>query len=235
MALIWNNKSNTEAGVVVEYFPDQPGPRRRMETVKVAGRNGDLLVDLGAWENYSQPYHIYFNAGNNGTPAAARAVRSWLQAPLGYCRLEDSYDPDVFRMAYYAGPADIENIMNRFGRATIRFTCKPQRFFKSGETPIKISSSGTVLVNHHFPSLPLIRVNGSSAGTLTIGNYTVRIDRLSSYIMLDSDLQDAYQGLQNKNSDIYAPEFPVLQPGENTIAWSGGITSLEITPRWWTI
>lgn len=235
MALIWNNRPSTDVGVVVEYFPDQPGPRRRMQTVKVAGRNGDLLVDMGAYDNYDQPYKIYFNAEREGTPAAARAVREWLQAPRGYCRLEDDYDPEVFRMAYYAGPADIENIMNRFGRGTIRFNCKPQRFFKSGEVPVRVDTSGTVVINEHFPALPLIRVNGSGAGALTIGGCTVRIDALDGFLLLDSDLQDAWQGLQNKNNDIYAPEFPVLQPGENVVAFSGGITSLEITPRWWTI
>ena len=128
MALIWNNRPSADVGVVVERFPDQPGPARRMQTVKVAGRNGDLLIDMGAWDNYQQVYRVYFNAERRKTPAAARAVRAWLQGPRGYCRLEDDYDPDIFRMAYYAGPADIENIMNKYGRAVLRFTCKPQRF-----------------------------------------------------------------------------------------------------------
>ena len=30
-------------------------------------------------------------------------------------------------------------------------------------------------------------------------------------------------------------EFPKLVPGSNTISFSGGITSVEIIPRWWTI
>ena len=46
---------------------------------------------------------------------------------------------------------------------------------------------------------------------------------------------NAYSGLQNKNMDIEAPEFPALLPGENKIGFSGGIQKVEIVPRWWTI
>ena len=29
--------------------------------------------------------------------------------------------------------------------------------------------------------------------------------------------------------------YPTLQPGENTVSWSGGITGVIVTPRWWTL
>ena len=83
--------------------------------------------------------------------------------------------------------------------------------------------------------MPLIRVSGTGAGNLYIGKYTVVIKSIDDYVMLDSDTQNAYKGTINKNSTISAPEFPVLEPGESGINWSGGITSVEIIPRWWTV
>ena len=54
------------------------------------------------------------------------------------------------------------------------------------------------------------------------GAYTVQISELDEYVMLDSELQDAYKDTLNKNSTISAAAFPVLEPGENTISWDGG-------------
>ena len=68
-----------------------------------------------------------------------------------------------------------------------------------------------------------------------MGEYTVQIKALDGYVILDSDSQNAYKGTLNKNGTIYAPQFPVLERGKNFISWDGGITSVEITPRWWTI
>lgn len=230
----WAGRSSDEVGITVEHYPALDGPLRRIETIQVPGRNGDLLIDTGAYGNYEQEYDIYFSAGRDRAPAGARAVRTWLQATTGYQRLEDSYDPEFYRMAYYEGPVEIENIMNRFGRATISFSCKPQRWRKDGEYPITCAWGGSIY-NSGFPALPLIRVNGTGAGNLYIGKYTVAVKSIDDYVMLDSDTQNAYKGTLNKNSTISAPEFPVLEPGENGINWSGGITSVEITPRWWTV
>ena len=91
--IFWAGVPSYSCNVVVERFPNQPGPSRRYETIQVAGRNGDLLIDTGAYDNYTQPYEVYFNANQNKTPAGARAVRAWLQSPIGYQRLEDSDEP----------------------------------------------------------------------------------------------------------------------------------------------
>jgi phage-related protein len=53
--------------------------------------------------------------------------------------------------------------------------------------------------------------------------------------ILDCDLQNAYNGNGNRNMYIDAPEFPVLKNGENKISFSGGITKIQIIPRWWEL
>lgn len=230
----WDGKCSSDVGVVVERYPNQNGPERRLEVIQVPGRNGDLVIDSGAYNNYAQNYEIYFNAGENHTPKQSRMVREWLQAPPGYRRLEDSYDPEFYRLAYFLGPAEIENIMNQYGRMIISFVCKPQRWRKDGETSCLLTVPQTIY-NESFPALPLIKINGTGAGNLYVGNYTVKITSLDEYIMLDSETQNAYKGTLNKNSTISAMEFPILQRGENPISWDGEITKVEITPRWWTI
>ena len=75
---------------------------------------------------------------------------------------------------------------------------------------------------------------GSGSGTVTIGNTTVSLTDISEYVMLDCDIQDAYKGVVNKNSTMTG-SFPKIEGGEQVVSFTGGITSLEITPRWWTL
>ena len=91
------------------------------------------------------------------------------------------------------------------------------------------------MINEWFPSLPLIRINGSGSGKLYIGSYILQINILNDYLILDSATQNAYKDTQNKNSDVSISDFPTLQPGSNRISWDGGIASVEITPRWWAL
>ena len=232
--IVWAGKSSDELNLTVETYPDRPRPAKKYSVVSVPGRNGDLHIDTGAYANYTQFYDIGIRGRERGLPQAARTVAQWLYAPTGYKRLEDSYEPDVFRLAYFSGPQDIENILNSLGRATIEFSCKPQRFLKGGDQPVTVQS-GTVLYNNTaFEALPLIRITGSGAGRLQVGEYVVEIKSLSSAITLDCELQDAYNGTVNLNNTISAPEFPMLIGGDNEISFTGN-WNVEITPRWWTI
>lgn len=146
----WAGKCSNEIDVVVERYPNQNGPERRLEIIQIPGRNGDLIIDSGVYNNYAQSYEVYFNASKNRTPKQSRMVREWLQTATGYQRLEDSYDPEFYRLAYFSGPAEIENIMNQYGRMTISFMCKPQRWRKDGETPLTLTVPQTIY-NELFP------------------------------------------------------------------------------------
>lgn len=233
--IYWAGTSSDDVGAVVEYYPSLPRPRRKYSTITVPGRNGVLLLDENAYENYTQPYDIYIRGGRRHLPQKARAVAGWLHGPQGYQKLEDSYEPDLYRMAYYEGPTDIENILNSFGRATIEFNCKPQRFLHAGDRTIRLESPGTLANPTDFQALPLITVYGSGAGVLAVGGVTMAITSISSYVVLDSDTQNAYKGTENKNSTISGQDFPTLPAGNTAISWSGGITAVEIVPRWWTL
>lgn len=234
--IYWAGVSSDDVRVVVEHYPQVTLPSRKTETKSVPGRNGDLLFVEDAFSNVVQPYDVYISAEAMRIPSAARAVAAWLYAPAGYQRLEDSYDLDHFRIAYYNGPTDIENILNRFGRATISFNCKPQRFLKLGEHAVSFNSPAVLRSPSRFPAIPMIRVYGSGAGSLFVGEYTVTFSSIDGYVDLDCETQNAYKGVANKNASVsFSPDCPRLIAGENQISWSGGITSVQITPRWWTL
>lgn len=228
----WHEISSDDLHVVVERYPDVVMPSRKMEKISVPGRNGDLLIQQDAFENVQQRYEVYISAETPRLPTIAHKVAEWL-CVKGYQRLEDSYWLDTFRLAAYQGGAEITNVLNRFGRATIEFDCKPQRFFKYGDF-FETMSKNQVLHNPSpYTAKPIIVIQGSGSGTLTLGGKTLSLTDCNG-ITVDCDIMQVYKGTTNKNSTA-SGAFPELPEGDSSITWTGGITGVKLKPRWWTI
>ena len=233
--IMFNGKCGYEtANIVVQKYPERTIAKRKYDIVSVPGRNGDLYFSQDAFENVVQEYEVYISAEREKLPAMARKAADWLQAEPGYHELWDSYEPEIFRLAYYSGSENIENIFQRFGRMTLAFSCKPQRFLNSGKEAVSFSVPGQLYNPTMYNSKPVVTVFGTGSGTVTIGGTTFTLAGITDYIVIDSDIQDAYKETLNCNS-MMSGEFPELLPGENVISWTGNITGISIIPRWWTL
>lgn len=234
--VIFNGISSQDYGIQVEHPPDYQVPARDFETVHVPGRNGDLVIDKGSFQNVTRTYELAVGNAEKDFTSMANRIAEWLSSASGYARLEDSYEPEYYRMAAFYDTEQIENVLSHAGRVTVDFDCKPQRFLKTGEDAVELYS-GTVLYNPTgFASLPSFTIYGTGSGVLYVEGYTVRISSIGGSIVVDSDIQDAYTNTVNRNADITLDSgFPKLAPGENGISWSGGVTGVEVVPRWWTI
>ena len=234
--IYFNGISSEKYGVLVEHPPGYSYPEKEIEFVHIEGRNGDLTIDKGSYQNVTRSYDLAVGDESVKFSKLANNLSSWLHSSRGYARLEDTYEPDYFRMAIYSEGNDIENILQHAGRVTVEFNCKPQRFLKSGDIPLRITNNKSLFNPTNFESNPLIVVNGSGNGTIKIGDYTITVNGITSGMCIDSELMDVYKGSTNLNSKVVLPNsFPRLVKGENTIQFSGGVTSLEVTPRWWTL
>lgn len=100
---------------------------------------------------------------------------------------------------------------------------------------MKYAETGRMSNPTMFPSRPLIRVEGT--GTFTMDGVTVTIADCNSYVDIDCELMDCYEGSINRNKDVTFStyDFPLLRPGNNEIEIISGITSITITPRWWRV
>lgn len=235
----WDGRSSDDLHVIVEHHPFFMIPERKMEVISVPGRNGDIIITQDAYENVEQEYDLALIGLEETLPQTVRAVMEWLMRPAGYARLEDSYNPDVHRLAYYRGAVDVENRFNTLGRATVTFVCKPQRFLNSGERPIS-AFNGMKLTNPAvYTAKPLIAVKGAGEAVLTVGDSEVTISDIGTggEIDIDCESMSAFYGTTNLNGAISINgEFPVLKAGDTEITWTGsGVTGVTITPRWWTL
>lgn len=231
--MIWfDGRSSDDFAVYVEHYPPRPIPERKTERVSVPGRSGDIIYIQDAYKNVLQSYDIYISAERQRLSLAAMAVANWLCAP-GYRRLEDSYDMEVYRLAMFTGGVSLANTLNMFGRATVTFDCMPQRWLKMGEYTRRFDAAGTLINPTGMTALPLITVRGKGAGTLIVGGKTLKLTDCNG-ITLDCSTQNAYRGTSNLNNTVTG-SFPALGAGKSSISFSGGVTAVDIVPRWWSL
>ena len=235
---VFNGVGSASMGLAITGSGTYNAPERDLETISIPGRNGDLVIDHKRYKNIPVTFPVSIC---DDFAAYAEGVRAWLLKSGGYQRLEDDYDPDHFRMALCKGPLSFStDFQNRIGECSITFDCKPQRFLKAGERAITAENGGYINNPTGFPALPLITVYGSGSGNLRVHGCRVEIKELDEFLTLDSEMEEAYTATASGsrkycNGSISAPEFPVLRPGARDISWDGGITKVEIIPRWWTL
>lgn len=242
--IFFNNISCEDYGIVVEHYPEYQTPSRDYDMVHVPGRNGDVAIDQGSFQNVDRVYQIAVGSYEKRYTEQVNAISEWLHGPAGYAKLEDSYEPEYYRMAVCTDGFEAENMKHMLARTTITFNCKPQRWLKSGDVPLVYETSGHTIKNPtRFISSPIIRVYCSGSGSFTIQNkktYTVTLSNVpGGGLVVDSDIMDAYSistPRENRNSCITLSNgFPKFTPGDNTISFSAGITKLEVIPKWWTV
>lgn len=229
----FNNHALTDFGVYISGTGIYGSAERDYEEVEVPGRNGSVYLDNNRFKNVEVTYPAFILGGNFSSDIAN--LRAFLGSSPGYHRLDDTYYPNEYRMAIYAGPFEPEVHDSLEGASfDLTFICKPQRFLKSGDNAQNVSSGDTIYNPTYYTSKPLIRVVGS--GTITINSVSVQINENSDYTDLDCELEDAYHNNDNRNGNVVTPniDYPSLVSGANTITYSG-FTSVTITPRWWTI
>lgn len=234
--MTFNGVTSESLDIVIEHPPKYEYPEKDYEAVHIPGKNGDLLIDKGSYRNVSRAYEIAIGSRNGDFAEYANRISEWLHSGSGYARLEDTYEPDYYRMAAYREGNIVENILRHAGRVTVKFDCKPQRYLKSGEVLQKFDSSAVLKNPTGFEALPFIIVRGSGYGVFSIGAYVVEILEITDKMVIDSEVQDAYYGLTNLNNKVTMPNgFPKLVKGDNNISFSGGINSVEVIPNWWTL
>lgn len=165
-------------GVYITQEAAYGAPERDIEMISIAGRNGAYALDKGRFLNTTVTYKAGITATDEASFAAAiRDFRNALASRRGYCRLEDDYNTDEYRLAVYKSGLEVaaRDIL-KAGEFTIAFDCQPQRFLKSGETAVSMTSGDTLTNPTLFTSRPLFEVVGN--GSINVGSHTIALDSI---------------------------------------------------------
>ena len=240
--IVYGGESSSSYGMVVAEAPAYERPKRKQMIYNVPGRNGSIIFQQDAWEDVNRSYKVWLTPSSNKTLVErVDALEAWLNSKTGYVRLEDNFEPDVYRLAYYSGGDGFSNSLTQYGEATLNFTCRPERFLTSGETAVTITDQGTINNPTKYISKPLIRIVASGKIRMWISNGSVGNEitaTVTDYLYIDCESMNAYRLSNDYQNDKISGDFPVIYPGTNTTgisAITGTLTSVSVTPRFYTI
>ena len=239
---IYNGISSKDMGVRISSKDVYSAPKYDLKFQSIPGRDGDLISPNGRFPNTTVSYTCFIPAKSiQELSDKVTAVKCWLYTePDRYHTLSDSYDTSFFRKAVFNNKLDISDEVSKIGVFTVNFTCHPMRCSHTGQVKTTFTASPFTLTNPYpFAAKPYLKINGRGTGTLTIqsasSNKIWEFSTLNGYTECDSELMNFYHDTEPKNDTVSGEGFPIFAPGINTIAFDGGITSIEVIPRWKSI
>lgn len=228
---------SSDMGIRIESKNVLSGPEYEVDFLSIPGRDGDLISGSGRFPNVQVTYSVFVPAKTiSELSAKITAIKAWLYSGLNsYHTLSDTYDTEFTRRAVFAGKLDIEDELNRIGIFTVSFSCQPFRYAVDGQTEMVMTSGGIINNPYPFVSKPILIFTGTGKGTLTIqsedSNATWSFTDVDG-LTIDSEQMLCYSGTESRNDTVSGDGFPLLHPGDNTIAFTGGITAVAVLPRW---
>ena len=224
---IWNGVDCRTKGIHVSELPPITIPLERSKQTNVPGRPGSL-TQLEGDDVYDDM--ILTATCFIADPAQIPAIAAWLK---GKGTVTFANRTGGYYKARIANQIPFEKVLrgNPHCSFAVNFRCYPF-WYQENVSDVTITTSGDTITNPgSVYSEPLITVYGSGNITLMVGTTIVELTDVSSSIVLDCALKEAYKGTTLMN-DHMSGDFPVLKPGLNAVSWSGNVTRIVISPRW---
>jgi len=211
-----NGTSSNDLGIVIKDIGAIPTALRNIETVSVNGRNGNLHIDNGNYEQKTITIKCIVT-----DLSKIDTLKAKLQ---GVFYLERSVEEGRIYKAKIKNQIDFVKYLVDLKEFPIQLIMDPIAYSKTLTTEV-ITSNGSIIVGGNVETPPTVVVTGT--GTFTINGYSVTTSE--DGITIDCDLMNCTKDSLNKNSAVTLDSFPVLTPGNNAITLGTGITKLVIT------
>lgn len=228
---IFDGENSRDYGVYVTDVEVFGAPTRDVEMISIPGRDGEYALDKGRFNNIEVVYTCALGTGTQSDfNAGVSALRNWLASRKGYKRLEDEINAGEYRMAVFKDGLDVSTLNKETGTFKVNFDCKPQRYLKSGETAVSVSSGGTITNPTLFESSPLLEIVGY--GDIGISEETVTINNLQVGKIL---LSAAHTGSVSYYSQekVNSGDPIIVTAGAKwqlSFECAGTLTSFSVTP-----
>lgn len=224
-SIVWKNIDSKDIeGLIICELPPISKPKMRTKETCVDGVDGSTFEDLG-FETYDKTIQIGLRGNFD--------IDEIIEYFSGEGNLILSNESDKYYKARIIDQIDYDRLL-RFRTANVRFKVQPFKY--SNDENVKLfeitnQTSLNIFNNGNYKSKPIIKICGS--GTIefkqegiTIFNYS--FPENDTYVVIDSDKQDAYVNDALKNRNMLG-DFPVLKIGKNIVSWTGTITKIEVS------
>ncbi|MDR1364355.1 MAG: phage tail family protein [Oscillospiraceae bacterium] len=259
--IIWNGiNSNTIKDLIIQELPPITKPPIRTDVFEIEGRDGDIIEQNG-YSAYDKEILIGITqnaniANINDTESIDRIFEYF----KGTGQVTFSNEPDKYYNAQIFDEISAERLV-KFRQASVIFHTQPFKYLanepivdvtidqqkidrqtekqsddqktKEQQTEINITNQGLEL------SKPVITLYGTNIVEISINtigtfqlNFSVNPDLPDEYLTVNSEIEECYKDtIKTLKNRSMAGEFPVLNPGENIIAWTGNLKRIVIEPR----
>ena len=237
----WNNVDAKTYGVQILTLPPiETMPLERTNEVTIPGRSGSLTITEG--DDIYDKISLSCSCIMEDTSKIA-SFCAWMK---GYGTAKFSNRPNGYYKGRVSNQISFDKVLRGYDLRTfsIQLSCDPFFYLDSGNTKFTVTTNKSVTNPGNVRSLPLIKVTGTGEGSIMCGGSTMLIDDFSniSYIMLDCESKLAYKGSKDSATDPLtllntrvSGDWLSIPAGSSFISISGGVKSIEVTPRWRTI
>ena len=211
---IWNGVNSLDMGVVMLKAPSIFIPRRKINEIKVSGRNGVLHEDEKTYQNYTKDAECHVMDRGQ-----IDEVCGWL---TGFGEVIFSSEPDKVYRAYIKNQIEFGSILKNINDFLVQFDVEPFKYSVNAAgdaleltAPTTIRNSGTVY------SEPLITVYGSGDITLTINGEDFPLYGVQDSITIDSEMMRCSRETPTRTANTAARSFRGLRSGKTKFAGRG--------------
>lgn len=224
----FNGVDSRQMGIIVTAMPPTVRPARRIGSVTIAGRNGSLHTDEGVYDSYSRSMECAVINRERIDEIAA-----WL---VGNGEIVFSTEPDKVYHVMISNKIDISAMMRTFQKFRVTLDTQPFKYSVNAfNDTIELEGDRAETVIHNKGTVysdPTITVYGSGTVRLIINDTEITLRDIDGYITINSEMMEVYRGDASQNSKYGAMDFPRLEPGENSISWTGNVEEIVIEPKW---
>ena len=120
MYFIFNNINSQQYGLKLKQSNHLSRPAKKIESIEIPGRTGNLIIDDGSKKNQSVELLCTLDCRSGANIAiVSKQIGAWLQDPIGYQTLT-MYDGTTFK-AICTNQVDISEVIDNFAEVSIRF------------------------------------------------------------------------------------------------------------------
>jgi predicted phage tail component-like protein len=225
----YNGKYAQELGLKIASRPNIPTPKREYKTVKIEGRDGDLHIDKGTYEDIEISIEFgYMIQDFSEWCALTREIKKWLCKVATDNKLILSDDAEFFYKVKSIESDEIQRIYRRTGKIKVTFVCDPYIYLNDGEIEIPISNS---IYNAFEVCKPVYKITGEGVLTLTVNGKSATIN-VGQNLTIDTNLKLCYRDGATQNTAMTG-DFNdlVFKEGENALTYTSGF-NITVIPNW---
>lgn len=226
-SIIWKGiNSSTIDGLIICELPPISKPKMKTSITKINGRDGDIIEEQG-YESYVKTMSIGL--------ARNYDIDQVMKYFTGTGELILSNEPDKVYNSTIFDKIDYQKLIN-FKKATVKFYTQPFKYKKDeNEIEVNCSVENQKVINNIGLEIakPIIELEGSGTVELSINNINILkyiFPDGETKVIVDSLKEEAYYDTSYKNKNMIG-SFPTLNPGDNTITWTGNLTKIKIQPK----